>query len=254
VQPSALLAPFYREAILEDPTLALGSSRQRLAIRAKELNALEKESKKLGYTKPDRASTLRKTAEPVENTQIKISGNFGTKRLNLIDKSLIWIIVALVTILAIYLITPSQKVSSTKSDKALIENLFDGLNKASSAQGQFSYVLSRNYPGFLNAAIARACASGRKPATSNSYTPLLSPESVEFNTIKSIGNKYSTNYAFDGSYGPDNQGFKGTKILGRTYLVTVKDKLSSGGQVYTFDKEVRVTIKDGKAYWYSHYC
>jgi hypothetical protein len=254
VQPSPLLAPFYREAISQDSSLVLGKHRQKLAIKAKELRALEKERKKFGDSG---------TAHVLDQDwafNIEGTGRSGTatsqasKKYRVNGKWLLGVISIAVAILVIILVTPSQTVSSPKNDKALIENLFNGLNKATSAQDQFSYILTNNYPGFLNASTAKFCASGRKPATRNSYTPLVSPVSVEFNTIKSISSKFSTNYSFDGSYGPDNLGFKGRKIEGRTYSVKVSDKLSSGGQVYTFDKDVKVTVKDGKAYWYSHYC
>ena len=254
VQPSAQLAPFYREAISEDFTLSLGSSRQKLAARANELRALDKESKKPGYVKPIEVSSQKMTAQMERNTTRKIHRTVNLKSINLNEKSLLWIISIVIAILAIYLLAPSQKVSSPKDDRVLIENLFNGLNKATSAQAQFAYILANNYPGFLDAPTAKSCASGLTPATQNSYTPLASPNSVEFNTIKSVSTKFSKNYSFDGSYGPDNKVFKGSKIEGRTYSVKVRDKLSSGGQVYTFDKDVKVTVKDGKAFWYSHYC
>ena len=258
VQPSAQLAPYYVQAILEDTTLRLGNARQKLAARANELKQMDRQPKKSESIKtvellleelPQQLSDINK----VNSLRQKSSRSLNHRQI--IGQ---WVtpvvIVFFFGVVALFLTTPTQKDSDPKNDKALIEKLFYGLNDVSSAQDQFSYIVDNNYPNFINTSIAKACAAGLKPATSNSYMPLVKPETVEAFQILSISKNFSSKHSYDGSYGPDNEKFKGTKIVGRTYTVSVIDKLKSGGKTYSFDRDVKVTIKDGKALWYTHYC
>jgi hypothetical protein len=178
----------------------------------------------------------------------------NTSRLNSRLKIWLWGIPVLTAILVLYLFIPAQKASDPKNDRPLIEEMIYGLNKIPTAPEQFSYIVSRNYPNFLNNSIAKACASGLKPATDNSYKPLANPQTVETIKIKNISKSYLTDYVYDGSFGRDNKNFKAQKISGRTYTVLVNDKLKSGGQIYSFDREIPVTIMDGQAFWYTRYC
>ena len=254
VQPSAQLAPYYVQAISEDATLILGNARHRLAARAKELKQLDRQPKK--------SDSVKSVETPIQKLPQQLSGKNtfefltqkSTQKLNPAKKIGLLGIPIVIIVLAVYLLTPIQKDSDPKNDKALIEELFYGLNDISSAQDQFTYIVDNNYPNFLNNSIAKACASRLKPATLNSYMPLVKPETVEVFKLLSISKNYSSKHSYDGSYGPDNEKFKGTEIVGRTYTVSVSDKLKSGGKTYDFDRDIKVTIKDGKAHWYTHYC
>jgi hypothetical protein len=248
------IAPYYSQAISEDSTLLLGNARQRLAKRAKELKQLDKQT-----TKP----TLNKSTVLLDDI---LQESFNQKRsfesvppsnAGRLDSRLkiwLWGIPVIVAILVLYLLIPAQKASDPKNDKQLIEEMIYGLNDIATAPEQFTYIVSRNYPNFLDDSIAKACASGLKPATGNSYKPLTKPQTVEKISIKNISQSYSKNYVYDGSFGLDNKNFKGQKIIGRTYKVLVNDKLKSGGQTYSFDREIPVTIMDGKAFWFTRYC
>ena len=254
VQPSAQLAPYYVQAISEDATLILGNARHRLAARAKELKQIDRQPKK-----PD---SIKSVETPVQELpqQLSSKNRFefltqkSARKLNPTKKLGLLGIPIVIIMVAVYLFTPFQKDSDPKNDKALIEQLFYGLNDISSAQDQFAYIVENNYPNFLDYPIAKACAAGRKPATLDSYMPLVKPETVEVFEILSISKDYSMKHSYDGGFGADNEKFKGTEIVGRTYTVSVIDKLKSGGKTYDFDRDVKVTVKDGKAHWYTHYC
>jgi len=254
VQPSPQLAPYFKQAISEDSSLVLGSARQKLAIRAKELKQMDKEPKKSDTVKSVELPFQKLTLQSNYRDEVNFTKQKSVKKLN--SRGKIWILVIPIAILiaALNLITPSQKDSDPKGDKALIVKLFYDLNRVSSAQDQFSYIVANNYPNFLNNSIAKTCASGIKPASTNSYTPLAAPGTVEVFKIEAISKNYTTDHKYDGSFGPDNENFKGTKIVGRTYTVSVKDSLKTGGKVYSFNRDVKVTIRDGKAFWYTHYC
>jgi hypothetical protein len=242
------------QAISEDATLILGNARHRLAARAKELKQLDRQPKKSDSVKSVETPIQKLPQQLSSKNTFEFLTQKSTQKLNPTKKIGLLGIPIVIMVLALYLLTPIQKDSDPKNDKALIGELFYGLNDISSAQDQFTYTVDNNYPNFLNNSIAKACAAGLKPATSNSYSPLDEPETVEVFKILSISKNYSSKQSYDGSFGPDNEKFKGTEIVGRTYTVSAIDKVTTGGKTNSYEIDMKVTIKDGKAHWFTHYC